>query len=57
MARHKQVDNETLIRKLTQVFRDYGYEGASLTNLSKATGLKKSKSLPQVSRWKRRNGS
>lgn len=41
MARHKQVDNETLIRKLTQVFRDYGYEGASLTNLSKATGLKK----------------
>ncbi|MCH8014302.1 MAG: helix-turn-helix transcriptional regulator, partial [Candidatus Dadabacteria bacterium] len=41
MARHKQIDNETLIRKLTQVFRDYGYEGASLTNLSKATGLKK----------------
>jgi len=41
MARHAQIDNETLIQKLTQVFRDYGYEGASLTNLSKATGLKK----------------
>jgi len=41
MARHSQIDNETLIQRLTQVFRDYGYEGASLTNLSKATGLKK----------------
>ena len=41
MARHSQIDNETLIHRLTQVFRDYGYEGASLTNLSKATGLKK----------------
>jgi len=41
MARHAQVDDETLIQRLTQVFRDYGYEGASLTILSKATGLKK----------------
>ncbi len=41
MARHSQIDNETLIQRLTQVFRDYGYEGASLTNLSNATGLKK----------------
>ena len=41
MARHVQVDDETLIQRLTQVFRDYGYEGASLTILSKATGLKK----------------
>jgi len=41
MARQAQIDNETLIKKLTQVFRDYGYEGSSLTILSKATGLKK----------------
>ena len=37
MARHKQIDDETLIQKLTQVFRDFGYEGASLTNISKVT--------------------
>ena len=41
MARKAQVDDETLIKKLTQVFRDHGYEGASLTILAKATGLKK----------------
>ncbi|MGI9535070.1 MAG: TetR/AcrR family transcriptional regulator [Thermodesulfobacteriota bacterium] len=41
MARKAQIDDETLVQKLTQVFRDYGYEGASLTFLSKATGLKK----------------
>ena len=41
MARHAQIDDETLVQKLTQVFRDHGYEGASLTILSKATGLKK----------------
>lgn len=41
MARTKSIDDETLIIKLTQAFRDYGYEGASLNILSKATGLKK----------------
>jgi len=41
MARHAQIDDDTLVQKLTQVFRDYGYEGASLSILSKATGLKK----------------
>ncbi|GJM15763.1 MAG: TetR family transcriptional regulator [Thermodesulfobacteriota bacterium] len=41
MARNKSVDDETLIIKLTQAFRDYGYEGASLNILAKATGLQK----------------
>ena len=41
MARNKSIDDETLILKLTQTFRDYGYEGASLNILAKATGLQK----------------
>jgi len=41
MARNKSIDDETLIIKLTQAFRDYGYEGASLNILSNTTGLKK----------------
>lgn len=41
MARKQQIDNETLLIRLTQAFRDYGYEGTSLTILSKVTGLKK----------------
>ena len=41
MARKALVDDETLIIRLTQAFRDFGYEGASLQILAKATGLKK----------------
>jgi AcrR family transcriptional regulator len=41
MARTQSVDNEELIARLGCVFREVGYEGASLTQLSKATGLKK----------------
>jgi AcrR family transcriptional regulator len=33
---------EELIVRILQVFRDYGYEGASLARLSKATGLGRS---------------
>jgi TetR/AcrR family transcriptional regulator, lmrAB and yxaGH operons repressor len=41
MARTQSIDNEELIARLSCVFREVGYEGASLTQLSKATGLKK----------------
>jgi len=40
MARPR-VGNEELIRKLADVFRTYGYEGASLNRISEATGLEK----------------
>jgi TetR/AcrR family transcriptional regulator, lmrAB and yxaGH operons repressor len=41
MARPQSVDDADLIGRLSCVFRDAGYEGASLALLSKATGLKK----------------
>ncbi len=36
-----KVDDEHLLNQLTDVFRTYGYEGASLTRISAATGLQR----------------
>jgi len=41
MARLASVQDDELLRRLSRVFRTVGYEGASLTMLSEATGLKK----------------
>lgn len=41
MARPRSIDETELILRLSRVFRDVGYEGASLAMLEKATGLKK----------------
>lgn len=41
MARPQSVDEEKLLARLADVFRDVGYNAASLSILSKATGLKK----------------
>lgn len=41
MARPAKIEDSVLFRKLSDVFRDVGYEGASLARLSEATGLKK----------------
>lgn len=41
MARPQSIDEEELIARLSCVFRDVGYEGASLAMLSEATGLQK----------------
>ena len=41
MARPQSIDDEDLLARLSCVFRDAGYEGASLSLLSEATGLKK----------------
>jgi AcrR family transcriptional regulator len=41
MARPQSVEDQELITRLSCVFRDVGYEGASLALLSEATGLKK----------------
>ena len=41
MARPRNIDDETLIAALADVFRDYGYEGASLARLAEASGLQK----------------
>lgn len=41
MARLATIDDQDLVNKLTGVFRDVGYYGASLSALSEATGLKK----------------
>jgi TetR/AcrR family transcriptional regulator, lmrAB and yxaGH operons repressor len=38
---HSQVSDEELLAKILQVFRTYGYEGATLTRLSDVTGLEK----------------
>jgi len=38
---HAKVSDEALIGKLADVFRTLGYEGASLSRISKATGLEK----------------
>ncbi len=36
------IDDDHLLDRLIEVFRLYGYEGASLTRISEATGLKRS---------------
>ena len=41
MARHPSIADEDLMVRLTEVFRELGYEGASLVALSEATGLKR----------------
>lgn len=41
MARPQSIDEDALIARLACVFRDAGYEGASLALLSRATGLRK----------------
>ena len=41
MARPQHIDDEALIAALADVFRDYGYEGASLVRLAEASGLQK----------------
>ncbi len=42
MAHQPRLDDEALLTKLTGVFRKYGYEGTSLTRITKATGLQRS---------------
>lgn len=42
MPQVRKVDDELLIQRLSQTFKDVGYEGASLSTLSEATGLQKS---------------
>lgn len=41
MARAASISEDELLVRLTQVFRDVGYAGATLAVLSEATGLKK----------------
>lgn len=41
MARHKSIDDDLLLDRLTEVFQTYGYEGASLGRISEATGLQR----------------
>ncbi|MCM2257586.1 MAG: TetR/AcrR family transcriptional regulator [Vicinamibacteria bacterium] len=41
MARPAKIESSALHRKLSDVFRDVGYEGASLALLSEATGLQR----------------
>jgi TetR/AcrR family transcriptional regulator, lmrAB and yxaGH operons repressor len=41
MARPQLIDDETLLERLSIVFRNVGYEGASLAKLAEATGLKR----------------
>jgi AcrR family transcriptional regulator len=38
---HPKVEQDELVEKLFEVFRESGYEGASLMHLSQMTGLKK----------------
>ncbi len=38
----KTIDNDTLLESLFEIFRCHGYEGATISLLSEATGLKKS---------------
>lgn len=39
---HQTIDDNSLIESLFELFRSHGYEGATITLLSKVTGLKKS---------------
>ncbi len=41
MARPRTLDDSDLIAKLSMVFRDEGFEGASLSDLAQAAGLKR----------------
>jgi AcrR family transcriptional regulator len=41
MARSSHVGDTELIGKLAEVFKDYGYDGASMSILAKASGLQK----------------
>lgn len=41
MGRRTSVDDTQLLRRLEEVFRDVGYEGATLATLSEAAGLHK----------------
>jgi len=41
MARPQTIEEQELVGRLSRVFRDIGYEGASLAMLAAATGLKK----------------
>lgn len=41
MARPQSIDDEKLLVRLADVFRDVGYNAASLSDLSKAAGLKR----------------
>lgn len=41
MARPAKIEESALLKKLSDVFREVGYEGASLAMLAEATGLKK----------------
>lgn len=41
MARPAQQTRAALIEKLSHVFRDYGYDGASMSTLSEVSGLSK----------------
>jgi TetR/AcrR family transcriptional repressor of lmrAB and yxaGH operons len=36
-----KIENEKLLEQLTRVFQQYGYEGASLSRISEATGLER----------------
>lgn len=41
MARPTIIEDQVLIDRVSEVFKTYGYSGASLTSLATATGLKK----------------
>lgn len=41
MARTAKVNDQELMERLAKVFRNYGYEGASMSVLAKTTGLQK----------------
>lgn len=41
MARKSTIENDVLLDRLSRTFRDVGYDAASLSLLSQATGLKK----------------
>lgn len=41
MARKKGIDDQEVLMRMRQVFKNYGYDNASLTLLSKETGLAK----------------
>jgi TetR/AcrR family transcriptional repressor of lmrAB and yxaGH operons len=42
MPQVRKVEDDVLLERLARTFKDVGYEGASLTAISEATGLKKS---------------
>lgn len=42
MPQVRKVEDDVLLERLARTFKDVGYEGASLSGISEATGLKKS---------------